>query len=237
MRATNSIIKSQIFKSISNNKLNKSVLEKEFILIKEKRDKKMNNYKELEPTMMIETERNMTLEKANMVLLQYYQGMKMCDLYSKRAQIFMNCVIALETDNVEEYEKQVLEFAEEVKKQALEYKKMEINESKQKRITLNATRTWLRVLEQEDYSKWKASIEREEIQKEIVEEDMKFFLLGEEEDIIKKNIDDVDMQIKLSDFDTMDLLDCSPLISVGKIYPNIKNEFLDLNEQRAKISK
>ena len=61
---------------------------------------------------------------------------------------------------MEEYRKRVLEFAEEIKEQVLEYKRMELDESRQKKIALYATKSWLRVLEKEDYSRWKASSEK-----------------------------------------------------------------------------
>ena len=66
---------------------------------------------------------------------------------------------------------------------------------------------------------------------------MKFFELGEEEHILKSKINDTNIQIRRTDFDTLDLINSSPLKSIGKIYPDINKYFLDLNAQRAKISK
>ena len=70
MQASSSTIKSEIFRTISDNRISRNNLAKEFLLIKEKRDKKLDEYKELEPTAMIEVERKLTLEKANSILLQ-----------------------------------------------------------------------------------------------------------------------------------------------------------------------
>ena len=114
---------------------------------------------------MIEAERKLTLEKANSILLQYQNRIKMCDLYAKRAQPFMNCVIAIEKNDEEEYKECVEKFVEEVKEQALELKRMEIRESKQKRIVYNTTKQWLKILERTNYSEWKTSREKNEIQK------------------------------------------------------------------------
>ena len=237
MGITSNKIKSQVFKAIANNILNRNILSKEAVMIKEKRDKKMADYSELDKSAINEHERNMILEKANTVLLQYNQKIKMADLYSKRSKAFMNCLIAIEKNDMEEYRKRVLEFAEEIKEQVLEYKRMELDESRQKKIALYATKSWLRVLEKEDYSRWKASSEKNEIQETIKKENMKFFELGEEEHILKSKINDTNIQIRRTDFDTLDLINISPLKSIGKIYPDINKDFLDLNAQRAKISK
>ena len=77
MQASSSTIKSEIFRTISDNRISRNNLAKEFLLIKEKRDKKLDEYKELEPTAMIEVERKLTLEKANTILLQYQNRIKM----------------------------------------------------------------------------------------------------------------------------------------------------------------
>ena len=61
MQASSSTIKSEIFRTISDNRISRNNLAKEFLLIKEKRDKKLDEYKELEPTAMIEVERKLTL--------------------------------------------------------------------------------------------------------------------------------------------------------------------------------
>ena len=258
MRVSVSSIKSEIFKSLANNTFNKNTLVKEALMIKEKRDKKMNYYNEMDLTRMVDSERSMILEKANTLLLQYDQKIEMCDLYSKRSKSFMNCVIALENGNTEEYKKNVLEFAKEIKEQALIYKKMELEESRQKKIALYATKSWLRVLEQQDYSKWKASTEKSETQEKIAEENMKFFELGEDERILKiryivENTNFMDevpetivsainslytnIQISTNDFKNTKLLDYSPLDSIGMIYPDINKKFLDLTKQRARTSK
>lgn len=237
MRVSVSSIKSEIFKSLANNTFNKNTLVKEALMIKEKRDKKMNYYNEMDLTRMVDSERSMILEKANTLLLQYDQKIEMCDLYSKRSKSFMNCVIALENGNTEEYKKNVLEFAKEIKEQALIYKKMELEESRQKKIALYATKSWLRILEQEDYSKWKASTEKSETQEKIAEENMKFFELGEDERILKSKINDTNIQISTNDFKNTKLLDSSPLDSIGMIYPDINKKLLDLTKQRARTSK
>ena len=173
MGITSNEIKSQVFKAIANNILNRNTLSKEAVMIKEKRDKKMADYSELDKSAINEHERNMILEKANTVLLQYNQKIKMADLYSKRSKAFMNCLIAIE----------------------------------------------------------------KKIQETIKKENMKFFELGEEEHILKSKINDTNIQIRRTDFDTLDLINSSPLKSIGKIYPDINKCFLDLNAQRAKISK
>lgn len=237
MQASSSTIKSEIFRTISDNRISRNNLAKEFLLIKEKRDKKLDEYKELEPTAMIEVERKLTLEKANSILLQYQNRIKMCDLYAKRAQPFMNCVIAIEKNDEEEYKRCVEKFVEEVKEQALELKRMEIRESKQKRIVYNTTKQWLKILERTNYNEWKTSREKNEIQKNIEEENMRFFELGEEEEIIKIGLKSQEITMKREDFSDIQILNTSPLILITSICPNIKNDFSNLNEQRARKNK
>lgn len=237
MQASSSTIKSEVFRAISDNRVSRNNLAKEFLLIKEKRDKKLDEYKELEPTAMIEVERKLTLEKANSILLQYQNRIKMCDLYAKRAQPFMNCVIAIEKNDEEEYKRCVEEFVDEIKKQALEFKEMELRESKQKRIAYNTTKQWLQVLERTNYSEWKASSEKIEIQKSIEEENMRFFELGEEEEIIKKGLNTKEAIIRKEDFSDLQFLNTAPSILISSICPDVKNEFLNLNEQRARRNK
>ena len=106
-----------------------------------------------------------------------------------------------------------------------------------KKIALYATKSWLRVLEQQDYSKWKASTEKSETQEKIAEENMKIFELGEDERILKSKINDTNIQISTNDFKNTKLLDYSPLDSIGMIYPDINKKFLDLTKQRARTSK
>ncbi len=74
-------------------------------------------------------------------------------------------------------------------------------------------------------------------QKNIEEENMRFFELGEEEEIIKIGLKSQEITMKQEDFSDIQILNTSPLILITSICPNIKNGFSNLNEQRARKNK
>ena len=73
--------------------------------------------------------------------------------------------------------------------------------------------------------------------KNIEEENMRFFELGEEEEIIKIGLKSQEITMKREDFSDIQILNTSPLILITSICPNIKNDFSNLNEQRARKNK
>ena len=66
---------------------------------------------------------------------------------------------------------------------------------------------------------------------------MRFFELGEEDEIIKKGLNTKEAIIRKEDFSDLQFLNTAPSILISSICPDVKNEFLNLNEQRARRNK
>lgn len=226
-------LRKNVFKQISNNSYNRQMIEGELILLKEKQKRKIDSYQNLKQTISLDAERALVLEKSNFDLLDYKIKIEKCSLYPKRAQLFLNCIISLSKHNHEDFRKYSTEFAEEIKKQALQYKKMQIQQTRQKQIVYNKVKQWIRIVEKTKPDDDELKKQKEISQNSVNDENMKLFYLEEEQETMQQSFEKETPQLSEQDFYDTSLIDNSPLDTANKIFPQLKEQLMELNEERS----
>lgn len=190
----------------------------------------------LNESIQLEAERALLFEKSNYNLLEYQQALQICDLYLRRAKAFLNCVVSLSNQDYEEFKKYSNEFAIEIGKQALLYKKMEIQKTRQKRIIDIRKKQWFSILEKKNSKNEQLKEEKWNTTEKINSENIQLFDLEEEQGLMMKIFQNGKIELQEEDFNNTNLIDKSPLEVAKKVYPEL-NQLSQLNEQRGRINK
>lgn len=225
------------FKKVYNNTWSKTRLNGEMTLLKEKQEKRLQGYQNLKTTDKLEAERGLILEKYNLELLKLSQSVNKCDLYKKRAQAYLNCIIALSKHQHEDFKKFSDEFVKEIQSQAINSCNDQITMLRQKRVVYSKSNVYLRLLQNVSKKEYEKHKELAFTKEEIDEDSMKQFDIEEDRNAMNQAFQTQEYQLEEKDFYDTSLLDSTPLETINRVYPELKENLLQMNESRAKTVK
>lgn len=224
-------IRQSIFAQIFKCRDKSNQLQKQITLLKNQRDKKLEEYDTMDQVKEMDAKRALVQEKFNLSIEEKEDLVRKEERYADRAQIYFQYIFALRSNNQSDMKEYKEKFLETLQKQAIEECNSSIKVIKQKRITTGKLSQYIELnpaLEKErENLVSKTELDNDRMRQFDLEEEQKMM-----EDAFKKEtplLTDALMR-------NPNIYSQSPFTSIKQIYPNIREQVAVREERRGKAA-